>query len=145
VIPTIITQIANGRRVIKIGEVTPIRDFSHVKDTVAGFIAALNSDKGLGQVTNLGSNFEISIKETAHLIAQCMGVSIDMHTEAIRKRPKSSEVTRLWADNSKAKSLFGWRPEYTGFDGLKRGLTETIEWFTKGENILRYKSDSYNI
>jgi dTDP-glucose 4,6-dehydratase len=145
VIPTIITQIANGDRAIKLGALTPTRDFSYVQDTVAGFIAALTGESGLGEVINIGSNFEISIGETAKLIAECMGVPIKLVSDDERMRPLNSEVERLWADNSKAKELFGWQPTYGGHEGFKRGLIETIDWFTKPDNLRAYKSDIYNL
>jgi NAD dependent epimerase/dehydratase len=99
VIPTIITQIANGKRQIKLGAVSPTRDFNFVKDTVAGFIAALNSDRGLGEVVNFGSNFEITIGDTARLIAEAMNTEIEIVTDEARLRPEKSEVERLWAAN----------------------------------------------
>ena len=144
VIPSIITQIANGQREIKLGALTPTRDFSHVQDTVAGFIAALKSDQGLGQVFNLGSNFEVSIGETAQLIAETMNTVIEIKSDEERLRPKNSEVERLWADNTKAKELFDWHPVYSGHEGFKRGLAETIDWFTQPNNLLSYKSGIYN-
>jgi NAD dependent epimerase/dehydratase len=145
VIPTIITQIANGERSIKLGAITPTRDFSYVQDTVAGFIAVLNGDRGLGEVINIGSNFEISIIDTAQLIAECMGVPIELVSDEERMRPANSEVERLWADNSKAEALFGWQPIYGGRDGFKRGLIETIDWFTQPDNLRAYKSEIYNL
>lgn len=145
VIPTIITQIANGRKQIKLGAVSPTRDFSHVKDTVAGFVAALESNEGLGEVTNLGSNFEISIGETAQMIAEVMNAEIEILTDEVRVRPENSEVERLWADNQKAKNTFGWSPAYAGRDGLRRGLEETTEWFMRSENLHAYKADIYNL
>lgn len=145
VIPTIITQIANGQRAIKLGAVTPTRDFSYVQDTVAGFIAALTSSTGLGEVINLGSNFEISIGETARLIAETMNTEIEITSDEARVRPENSEVERLWADNTKARELFGWNPSYVGQDGFKKGLTETIDWFTQSKNLQSYKSDIYNL
>lgn len=145
VIPTIITQIAQGHRQIKLGAVSPTRDFNYVQDTVSGFIAALNSHQGLGEVVNFGSNFEISVGDTAKLIAEVMNVEIDIITEEVRLRPENSEVERLWADNSKAKKLFGWQPSYAGRDGFKRGLTETAKWFNQRDNLGGYKVDIYNI
>ena len=145
VIPTMITQIANGERTIRLGSLTPTRDFSYALDTVAGFIAALVGKNGLGEVINLGSNFEISIGETAQLIAESMGVSIDLISNEERIRPKNSEVERLWADNAKAKELFGWQPTYGGRKGFKRGLVETIDWFIQPNNLRSYKSDIYNM
>ncbi len=145
VIPTIITQIANGQRQIKLGAVSPTRDFNYVKDTVAGFIAALNSEQGVGEVINFGSNFEISVGDTAQLIAEAMNTEIEIVTDEVRLRPENSEVNRLWADNSKAKQLLGWKPAYGGREGFKKGLAETAEWFSNPENLAGYKSDRYNI
>jgi dTDP-glucose 4,6-dehydratase len=145
VIPTIITQIANGKRQIKLGAVSPTRDFNYVQDTVAGFIAALKSEKGLGEVVNFGSNFEISIGEAAQIIAETMSAEIEIITDEVRLRPEKSEVERLWADNTKAKRLFNWQPNYGGREGFKRGLTETAEWFAQHDNLRRYKADIYNI
>lgn len=145
VIPTIITQIASGNREIKLGAVSPMRDFSFVQDTVAGFIAALNSDSGLGEVVNFGSGFEISIGDTAQLIAETLNVKIEIITDEARLRPKNSEVERLCADNGKARELFGWQPSRGGREGLKRGLIETAEWFTRPENLRTYKDGIYNL
>lgn len=145
VIPTIITQIANGKKQIKLGAVSPTRDFNFVHDTVAGFIAAMKSDKGIGEVVNFGSNFEISIGDTAQLIAEAMNCKIEIITDEARLRPENSEVERLWADNSKAKSLFGWQPNYGGRDGFKRGIAETAQWFAHPENLRNYKADIYNL
>lgn len=145
VIPTIITQIANGQREIKLGALSPKRDFSYVQDMVAGFIAALNSPLGLGEVVNLGSNFEISVGDTAHLIAEVMNTEIEIVTDEARLRPENSELDRLWADNSKARQLFHWQPAYGGREGFKRGLAETVEWFKNPANLARYKANRYNI
>ncbi len=144
VIPTVITQIANGNKKIKLGSLTPTRDFNYVADTVNGFIAAAESDKSLGEVINLGSNFEISIGDTVSLIAELMGEQIEIETDELRTRPKNSEVERLWADNSKAKSLLGWAPQYPGIAGLKYGLTKTIDWFKQPKNLNNYKANIYN-
>lgn len=145
VIPTIITQIANGRRQIKLGAVHPTRDFNFVTDTVAGFIAALGSDRSVGEVINIGSNFEISIGDTARAIAAAMGAEIEIVTDEQRLRPELSEVERLWASNDKAGDLLGWRPQYTGIDGFRRGLDETIAWFKDPDNLASYKSEIYNL
>lgn len=145
VIPTIITQIANGMRRIKLGATSPTRDFNYVKDTVAGFIAALESDGGLGEVVNFGSNFEISIGDTAQAIADVMHAQIEIVTDEARLRPEKSEVERLWAANAKAREIFGWQPAYGGLDGFKRGLGETVEWFAQDRNLRGYKADIYNL
>lgn len=145
VIPTIITQIASGKRQIKLGATSPTRDFNYVKDNVNGFISALNSNSGCGEVVNFGSNFEISVGETAKLIAKVMNANIEIFTDEVRLRPINSEVERLWADNTKARQLFGWSPTYAGLDGFKRGLAETAEWFCLSDNMRGYKADVYNI
>ncbi len=145
VIPSIITQIASGQRKIKLGSASPTRDFNYVQDTVTGFITALNSDQGLGEVVNFGSNFEISIGDTARLIAEVMNADIEIVTDEARLRPENSEVERLWADNSKAKKLFNWQPAYGGHEGFKRGLAETAQWFENPANLIGYKADCYNI
>ena len=145
VIPTVITQIANGTEQLKLGLITPTRDFSYVQDTVDAFVATLRSDVGLGEVVNFGSNFEISIADVVRLIAEKMNATIDVISDSERIRPVNSEVERLWADNSKARDLFGWSPIYTGRDGLARGLQETINWFTQPENLQYYKFDIYNL
>lgn len=145
VIPTIITQIANGVRTLKLGALHPTRDFNYVSDTVAGFIAVAQSDSAVGEVINVGSNYEISIGETVQLIAELMQVTVSIETDGVRLRPDKSEVERLWADNSKALRLAGWQPEYAGKDGLRRGLAQTIQWFSDPANLKNYKFDSYNI
>ena len=112
---------------------------------MAGFIHAAGSDAGVGEVVNFGSNFEISIGHTVRLIAEAMGVEIEIETDDERLRPKNSEVERLWADNAKAKRLFGWEPAYGGREGFKRGLAETALWFADPKNLAAYKSDRYNV
>lgn len=144
VIPTIITQIASGAEKIKLGTLNPTRDFSYVNDTVKGFIAAIESDNGFGEVVNLGSGFEISIGDTARLIAELMNSKIEIALDTDRVRPKDSEVERLFASNAKAKELLGWEPENSGLGGFEFGLKETIDWFTNSENLNNYKSNVYN-
>ena len=145
VIPTIITQLASGKRKIKLGSVSPTRDFNYVQDTVQGFIAAMQSEKGLGEVINIGSNFEVSIGDTAHTIAQLMGVEIEVKSDEVRVRPALSEVERLWACNQKAGEILGWKPDFGSRAGFERGLQKTIEWFVKPENLRQYKSEIYNL
>ena len=145
VIPTIVTQIANGKRRIKLGAVQPTRDFSFVADTVAGFVAALKSDRSIGEVINIGSNFEISIGDTARTIAEVMGAEIEVITDEQRLRPENSEVERLWAANDKARELLGWQPRYGGLEGFRRGLAETAVWFSQPSHLASYKSDLYNL
>jgi NAD dependent epimerase/dehydratase len=145
VIPTIISQILNGVRDIKLGSIHPTRDFNFVSDTVKGFIAAMNSEKAIGEVINIGSSFEISVGDTANTIANVIGKEINIITEDQRLRPIKSEVERLFADNNKAKELMGWQPEYGGLDGFKRGLQQTVEWFSNPKNLSNYKSNIYNL
>jgi len=145
VIPTIITQIMNSQDYIKLGSIHPTRDFNFIKDTVKGFISVAKSDRSVGEVINIGSNFEISIGETAQLIAEVMNTEINILTDDMRIRPEQSEVERLWADNTKAKNLTDWHPEYSGRDGFIRGLQETVDWFANPDNRQAYKADIYNI
>ena len=145
VIPTIITQLASGSKSIKLGATHPTRDFNHVTDTASGFLAALRSENGVGEVINLGSNYEISIGETADMIAELMGVKMEVLTEEQRLRPEKSEVERLWADNTKAENLLNWSPEYGGQEGLRRGLKETIDWFVQPENLSAYRVGQYTL
>jgi dTDP-glucose 4,6-dehydratase len=145
VIPTIITQIANGQRQIKLGSLHPTRDFSYVADTVAGFMAALESQRGIGEVINLGSNFEISVGDTARTIAEVMQTDIEILTDEQRLRPDKSEVQRLLAGNQKARDLLGWQPGYGGLDGFRRGLSETVTWFSNPAHLSSYRSDIYNL
>jgi NAD dependent epimerase/dehydratase len=145
VIPTIITQIANGMRQIKLGAIHPTRDFNYVADTVQGFLAALSTDKGIGEVINLGSNYEISIGDTAALIAEVMNAEIEIVGDDARMRPEKSEVERLWASNEKARELLDWQPLYGNLDGFRRGLAETVDWFSNPAHLSLYKADIYNL
>jgi NAD dependent epimerase/dehydratase len=145
VIPTIITQLATRRDSVKLGALFPTRDFSYVQDTVSGFIAALNSEKGFGEVINLGSGFEISIGDTAKLIAKVMGLSLNISEDQERFRPERSEVDRLCAENGKAKSLLGWTPKHSGLEGFKLGLGKTVEWFSNPDNLRLFKPGIYNL
>lgn len=145
VIPTIITQIASGKRQLKLGALHPTRDFNYVQDTVGGFMAALRSQVGAGEVINLGSNFEISIGDTVRTIAAVMGADVDISTDEQRLRPEKSEVERLWASNAKARDVLGWQPAYGGLEGFQRGLQQTVSWFGDPANLAMYKSDIYNL
>ncbi|MBL7714983.1 MAG: SDR family oxidoreductase [Bdellovibrionales bacterium] len=145
IIPTIITQIASGKKQIHLGSLTPTRDFSFVEDTVRGFMAVAGSEKSVGEVINVSSNYEVSIGETAKMIAEIMGKSIEITTDEARVRPEKSEVERLWGENQKAKRLLGWSPEYSGKEGLRAGLKKTIDWFSVAENLKQYKADIYNL
>ncbi|MGE3727443.1 MAG: NAD-dependent 4,6-dehydratase LegB [Candidatus Sericytochromatia bacterium] len=144
VIPTIITQLAQGQQ-LKLGALHPTRDFNFVKDTVAGFMAVAQSPSAVGEVINIGSGFEISIGDTARLIAEIMGVEFTLESEAARLRPVASEVERLHADNAKALKLLNWQPEYGSEAGFRKGLRETINWFSLAENLKGYKHERYNL
>lgn len=145
VIPTVITQIAQGKRKIRLGSLTPTRDFSFVRDTVRGFWKTACCDDAVGEVVNIGSGFEISIGETVQMIAQVLHADVETETDPQRLRPDKSEVRRLYADTSKAKRLFGWKPEFGGKEGFRKGLELTAEWFCKSENQKRYKADGYTL
>jgi len=141
VIPSIITQIANDSKEIKIGDITPTRDFNYVDDTCWGFIALAECDQSIGEVVNIGSNFEISIGDTLSLIKELMKSDVNFIVDKERIRPNKSEVFRLWCDNSKIESLTGFKAKI----GIKEGLQRTIEWITQPENLINYKSDIYNV
>jgi dTDP-glucose 4,6-dehydratase len=144
VIPTIISQLANKSKV-KLGSLSPTRDFSFVQDTANGFLVAAQSDAIVGQTINLGSGFEISIKETAETIAKLMNTKLELVDDEQRVRPENSEVERLHASIEKAKTLLGWQPELKGLAGFETGLKKTIEWFSSPKNLSRYKADRYNL
>lgn len=145
VIPTIITQIANGITDINLGSTTPTRDFNYVADTCEAFTRLSSCPQSIGQVVNACSNFEISIGETADVIANVMDKNINIVTDSQRLRPTKSEVNRLYGDNTLLKELTGWTPTYAGLDGFRQGIQETVEWFTQPENLSRYKSLNYTI
>lgn len=139
VIPTIISQILSGKTEIKLGSLTPTRDFNYVKDTAEAFIKIAESDKTIGEVINAGSNYEISIGETVKKIIDIIGTDVKIICDEERIRPEKSEVNRLWADNSKIKELTNWSPKYS----LDDGLSETVEWIKN--NINYFKTDIYNV
>jgi NAD dependent epimerase/dehydratase len=141
VIPTIITQIANGVKEIKLGDVSPTRDFNYVEDTCRGFIALAKSDKTIGETVNIGSNFEISVKDTLNIIKDIMQSDVTFITDEQRIRPENSEVHRLWCDNTKIKELTGFEPIFD----INSGLSKTVEWFIQKDNLAKYKSDIYNV
>ena len=141
VIPTIITQIASGVKEIKLGDTSPTRDFNYVEDTCRGLIAIAENNLTIGETINIGSSFEISVKDTLELIKKLMGSDVQFITDTQRVRPEKSEVFRLWCDNSKIKKLTGFSPKIE----ISGGLQKTIDWFTKPENLKKYKSDIYNV
>lgn len=141
IIPTIITQIANGVKEIKLGDLTPTRDFNYVNDTCKGFVALAKSDASIGKEVNICSNFEISMKDTLQLIKKIMNSNVKFITDEQRLRPQNSEVFRLWGDNTLIKELTGFQPDYS----IERGLTETCNWFLNPKNLKKYKANIYNV
>lgn len=141
VIPTIISQIAAGMRKIALGDVSPTRDFNYVTDTCRGFIALARCDRAVGEVVNIGSNSEISVGDTLGIIRELMGSDAEFLVEEQRLRPGKSEVVRLWCDNRKIRDLTGYEPKYN----IRDGLAETITWFTRPENLRKYKTNIYNV
>lgn len=141
VIPTIITQIASGMERIKLGDVKPTRDFNYVEDTCRGLMSLAECSDAIGETVNIGSNYEISIGDTLNLIKSLMNSDVEFVIEEQRKRPDKSEVFRLWCDNSKINALTEFKPKYTITEGLK----QTIAWFTRPENLKKYKIDIYNV
>jgi NAD dependent epimerase/dehydratase len=141
VIPTIITQIANSATKIKLGDITPTRDFNYVDDTCRGFVALAECDESIGQVVNIGSNFEISIGNTLNLIKELMNSDVEFIVDNERIRPDKSEVFRLWCDNSKIEKLTGFKPQ----TNIEDGLQKTIDWITQPSNLKKYKSEIYNV
>lgn len=140
IIPTIITQIANGAEEIKVGDLTPTRDFNYVKDTAAGFLALAQAPGLEGEEVNIATGREVSMQETLETIARVMGKEVKWVTDPERLRPGKSEVRRLLGSNEKIGRLTGWRPRYS----LEEGLRETVAWFTDKENLKYYKSNIYN-
>lgn len=141
VIPTIITQIANGMKEIKLGDVSPTRDFNYVEDTCRGFVALAESDLSIGQTVNIGSNFEISVGDTLDIIKELMDSDVQFTTDEQRIRPEKSEVFRLWCDNTKIEKLVGFKPQVD----IREGLQRTINWITKPENLKQYKAHLFNV
>jgi len=141
VIPTIITQISNGMKEIKLGDTSPTRDFNFVEDTCRGLLLIAENDQTIGETINIGSSFEISIFDTLEIIKDLMGSDVNFITDNERMRPEKSEVYRLWCDNTKIKKLTGYAPRVN----IKEGLQKTIEWITKPENLKQYKAHLYNV
>ncbi|WP_319381917.1 NAD-dependent 4,6-dehydratase LegB [Thiomicrorhabdus sp.] len=141
VIPTIITQIAQGMQEIRLGDTSPTRDFNYVLDTCRGMMAIAAAEATVGQTVNIGSNFEISVQDTLLLIKELMGSEVEFVQDSQRLRPKDSEVFRLWCDNGLIRELTGFEPEFD----LRRGLQKTIDWFSDPRNLQRYKAGQYNV
>ena len=141
VIPTIITQIASGKKEIRLGDTSPTRDFNYVEDCCRGFIMIAESDKTIGETINIGSNSEISIGDTLNMIKELMSSDVTFINDQQRNRPEKSEVYRLWCDNKKINELVGYKPKIN----IQNGLKKTIEWITKPEHLKMYKSEIYNV
>lgn len=141
VIPSIIIQIASGMNRIEVGDLSPTRDFSFVEDTCRGIIALAENDECIGQVVNIGSNSEISIRDTLELIKKLMKSDVEFITDKNRLRPKQSEVFRLFCDNSKLRKITGYEPKYD----IEHGLEKTIGWFLNENNLRKYKAGIYNV
>lgn len=141
VIPNIISQIATGENQIKLGDLSPTRDFNYVEDTCRGFLSVLNKEETFGEIFNVGSNFEISIEETFLLIKKIMESNAEPIRDEDRIRPDNSEVDRLWCDNKKIMDATGYSPNISLEEGLKR----TIDWFTDPNNLRAYKTNIYNV
>lgn len=141
IIPTIISQIASGQREIKVGDLSPTRDFNFVLDTAAGFIALGEAEGVEGKEINIATGTEISMRDTLSLIAEIMGCDVEYVVDPARLRPSGSEVFRLCGDNSLITSLTDWRPRFD----IRSGLEKTIEWFTRPDNLSKYKSGIYNV
>jgi len=141
VIPTIIAQIASGKKKIKLGDVAPTRDFNYVADTCRGFLELARCEKAIGETVNIGSNFEISVGDALNIIRELMNSDVEFVLDEQRLRPGKSEVFRLWCDNTKIRGLTGFKPEYD----IRTGLELTVDWFTRKENLLKYKSSLYNV
>ena len=141
VIPTIISQLLNGAEEIKLGDITPTRDLLFVKDTVNGFLKIAECDKLIGHEVNIATQSEISVGDLAQELINSINPSAKIITDTVRLRPEKSEVFRLFGSNEKLKSFTDWNQKYT----LEEGLKETIDWFSKKENLQQYKSDIYNV
>lgn len=140
IIPTIITQIASGKDRIRLGDLTPTRDFNYVEDTAAGFIALAEAPSIEGMEINIATGKEYSMGQTFEIITSLMGKTVEIETDAERLRPTNSEVNRLCGDNTLITSLTDWRPAHT----FEEGLGRTIEWLVRPENLAKYKPDIYN-
>jgi NAD dependent epimerase/dehydratase len=141
VIPTIISQIASGQKQIKLGDMTPTRDFNYVADTCRAFLELARCNKAIGETVNIGSNFEISVGDTLNLIRELMKSDVEFLVDEQRFRPEKSEVFRLWCDNTKIRELTGFEPTFD----IRTGLKLTIDWFTRSENLAKYKANIYNV
>lgn len=145
IIPTILSQILDNNSIIKLGNINPIRDFTYVEDTCDAFLRAIKNKRIIGETINIGNNFEISIRELLNILKENYNFKFKIKIDKKRIRPKKSEVFRLYASNSKAKKLLGWKPKFKGYSGFNKGLGETIRWLDNKNNLSLYKSELYNL
>ena len=145
IIPSIITQINKNKNLVKLGNLSPTRDFTYVEDTAEAYISTIKNNKISGETINIGNNFEISIKEILKILKEEFGYKFDVIVDKKRVRTKNSEVNRLYASNTKARKLLRWKPKYSGIKGFRKGLEKTIKWFENPKNLKFYNSDVYSI
>ena len=142
-IPSVMVQLLVGKSELKLGALTPTRDFTFIKDTARGFADATESDKGVGETFNMGSGFEVSMAEVLDMVREISGQNPTVSLDEDRIRPDASEVERLWSDSSKMAETFGWEPEFAGKDGLYRGLTATYAWLMENHKLSGYDASQY--
>lgn len=144
-IPTMITQVIINKKEINLGNLISKRDFSYVDDTVMGFVSCLSNKKCIGEVINLGSGYDFSMQEVLLIIEDILNKKLKVNVDQNRIRPEKSEVNHLLSNNTKAKKLLNWEPQFKGKKGFQEGIRKTIEWFGKKENLSLYKSNIYNV
>ena len=143
-IPAIINQIIDGKKQIKLGNLSAARDFTYVADTVEGYIKLIGNKKSIGEVINLGTGYSFTIRETLRLICKILNTKVEVNLDQKRLRPKKSEVNQLLSNNKKAQKILKWRPSLSGKTGFENGLKKTIEWSTKNKKNIK-KIDIYNV
>ena len=141
IIPTIISQIATGQKQIKLGDLSPTRDFNYVEDTCRGFLALARCDEAIGKTVNIASNYEISMADTLNIVRELMHSDVEFIIDEQRLRPGKSEVFRLWGENRLIRELTGFEPLYD----IRAGLQKTIDWCTRPSNLAKYKATIYNV
>lgn len=142
-IPSVIVQLLSGAKNLALGSLTPTRDLTFVHDTAEGFQLVAESHLGAGEVYNMGSGYEVSMGQVVEMLFEITGISIPIIEDQNRKRPKQSEVERLWSESSRASDTFGWRPQHANIEGLYRGLEKTVRWFRDNLDLHGYDSSTY--
>jgi dTDP-glucose 4,6-dehydratase len=145
IIPTIISQLLSNKKLIKLGNLFPTRDFTYVDDTVAAFVSTIKKNNIYGEVINIGNKFEVSIQDILTIMQKDFGFKFKVISDKSRTRGKRTEVERLFSSNEKAKNFLSWTPKYEGKKGFIKGLDKTISWFKKDNNLKYYNSDVYNV